>query len=97
MGVYDQPEDKWVFYAVTCGADGVLRFYQGNPDGNLYFVSDDASGCIPASGMPFFIGQDGTGRYRHAFVGDIDELVLWSRALGRAELQRLFTSCARKE
>ena len=92
VGVYDQPEGKWVFYAVTCGADGVLRFYQGNPDGNLYFVSDNASGCVPASGMPFFIGQDGTGRYRYDFVGDIDELVIWSHALGRAELQRLFTS-----
>ena len=42
--------------------------------------------------MPFFIGQDGTGRYRHAFVGDIDELAFWPHALGRVELQRLFTS-----
>ncbi len=92
VGVYDQPYGKWVFYAVTCGADGVLSFYQGNPDGNLYFVSDDASGCIPDLGTPFFIGQDGTGRYRHAFVGDVDELVFWPRALARAELQCLFTS-----
>jgi hypothetical protein len=92
VGVYDQPEGKWVFYAATCGADGVLRLYQGNPDGHLYFISDDASGCIPLSGMSFFIGQDGTGRYRHAFVGDVDELVFWPRALARAELQCLFTS-----
>ena len=86
VGTYDSPPGAWVLYAATCGADGVLRFYQGHPDGRLYCIADDASGAIPASGLPFCVGQDGTGRYRHGFVGDIDELSVWDRALDPLEL-----------
>ena len=89
-GTYDSPPGEWVFYAASCGADGILRFYQGHPDGTLYFISDDASACVPASGLPFFVGQDGTGRYRHHFVGDIDELSIWTNALTHAEIRALF-------
>ena len=86
VGTFDPPPGEWCLYAATCGRDGVLRFYQGHPDGRLYFASDDASGAVPASGLPFRAGQDGTGRYRHAFVGDVDELSIWDRALDPLEL-----------
>lgn len=89
VGTYDSPPGEWVFYAATCGEDGILRFYQGHPDGRLYCISDDASGCVPASGLPFFVGQDGTGRYGRPFVGDIDELSIWTRALARGEVREL--------
>lgn len=86
VGTFDPPPDDWCLYAATYGRDGVLRFYQGHPDGRLYFADDDASGAVPASGLPFCAGQDGTGRYRHGFVGDIDELSIWDRPLAPLEL-----------
>ncbi len=82
VGVFDPPPGEWCLYMATCGADGILRFYQGHPDGHLYFISDGTTGVVPASGLPFFAGQDGRGRYRHAFAGDIDEIRIWDRAVG---------------
>lgn len=90
VGVYDPPKGEWAFYAATYGSDSILRFYQGHPDGRLYCISDDASGCIPASGLPFFLGQDGTGRYRCAFDGDIDEVAIWTHPLTRGEIKTVW-------
>ena len=92
VGTYDSPPGEWVFYAATCGADGILRFYQGHPDGHLYCISDNATAALPASGMPFLVGQDGTGRYRYPFVGDIDDLAIWTRGLDHGEIRALFES-----
>ena len=89
VGSFDPVSGEWMFLAATCGADGVLRLYQGHPDGQLYFISDDASGAVPVSGLPFFAGQDGTGHYRHPFVGDIDEITIWDRELTIDEIRSL--------
>ena len=77
-------------------ADGVVRFYQGRRDGNLHCVADDLSDIALKTGKPFFLGQDGTGKYRHPFVGDIDEFSLWTRTLSHEEVRRLFEA-GRKE
>ncbi|MBO7683173.1 MAG: alkaline phosphatase family protein [Kiritimatiellae bacterium] len=90
LGVYDIEYGKWTFYAATCGSDGVLRFYQGGPDGYLYMMSENVSGMKVATGLPFYIGQDGTGRYSCGFKGDIDEFALWTRTLGHDDVRRIY-------
>ena len=90
LGQYNPEHGEWTFYAMTRGADGVVRFYQGRQDGNLHCVADDLSDIAFKTGLPFFLGQDGTGKYRHPFVGDIDEFSLWTRTLSHEEVRRLF-------
>ena len=96
LGQYNPEHGHWTFYAMTRGADGVVRFYQGRRDGNLHCVADDLSDIALKTGKPFFLGQDGTGKYRHPFVGDIDEFSLWTRTLSHEEVRRLFEA-GRKE
>ena len=74
----------------------MVRFYQGRRDGNLHCVADDLPDIALKTGKPFFLGQDGTGKYRHPFVGDIDEFSLWTRTLSHEEVRRIFEA-GRKE
>ena len=90
VGVYDQEYGEWNFYAATLGADGILRFYQGRSDGKLYCISDDASTAAVATGMPFYIGQDGTGAYTHPFIGDVDDVAIWTRSLSHDEVRSIW-------
>ena len=87
---YDVECGKWTFYAVTCDGDGVLRFYQGGQDGRLYWLSENAGRLAVASGLPFCIGTDGTGAYKHKFSGDIDEFALWTRSLSHEDVRRIY-------
>ena len=95
IGTYDIEYGKWVFYAVTRGADGVLRLYQGGSDGRLYSISGNTEGIKFATGLPFYIGQDGTGRYGRTFAGQIDDFALWTRTLSHDDIRRIYES-ARK-
>ena len=90
LGVYNPDYGEWTFYAATRGADGVVRFYQGRRDGRLYCVADDVSDIAFDTGMPFFIGQDGRGVYRHPFVGDVDEFAVWTRTLAYEEVRHIY-------
>lgn len=90
LGPYDVEFGKWTFYAATCDSEGVLRFYQGSPDGHLYMMSENVSGAKIVTGMPFYVGQDGTGRYKCAFKGDIDEFALWTRTLSHGDIRRVY-------
>ena len=90
LGVYKPVPGEWAFYAAARGPDGVARFYQGHPDGNLYCVGDDLSDIAIQTGLPIYIGQDGTGAFPDAFVGDIDEFAIWTRALDHDDVRRLF-------
>ena len=81
-----------MFYAGTRSADGVVRLYQGRQDGYLYCVADDLSDIAFKTGLPFFIGQDGTGKYKHPFVGDVDDVAVWTRTLTHGEVQRIFSA-----
>ncbi len=92
LGPYDIEYGEWVFYAATCDRHGVLRFYQGGRDGNLYMMSENVSGAEISSGMPFRIGQDGTGKYKFPFFGDIDDFALWTRTLSHGEVRRIYDS-----
>ena len=90
LGVFKPVHGQWAFYAATRGPDGVCRFYQGHPDGYLYCVGDDLSDIAFQTGLPIFIGQDGTGAFPDAFVGDIDEFAIWTRALDHDDVRRVF-------
>ena len=90
LGVYNPEFGKWVFYAMTRGADGKVRFYQGRSDGYLYCVADDLSDIAFATGMPFYIGQDGRGIYERPFVGDVDELAIWTRGFTHGEVREIW-------
>jgi hypothetical protein len=90
LGVYNPEFGEWVFYAGTRGPDGVVRFYQGRGDGYLYCVADDLSDIAFRTGLPFFIGQDGTGRYKYPFVGDVDDVAIWTRTLTHGEVRRIW-------
>lgn len=92
LGPYDTEFGKWTFYAVTRGSDGVLSFYQGGRDGHLYRIAYGASGLKLRTGMPFFLGQDGTGRYNYEFNGDIDDLGLWTRSLSHEEIRKIYAA-----
>lgn len=95
LGVYKPPYGQWAFYAATRGPDGVARFYQGCPDGTFYCVGDDLSDIAFETGLPISIGQDGTGSVPDAFVGDIDEFAVWTRALDHEEVRRVFNGALR--
>ena len=61
-------------------------------DGRLYWIAEDAKNMRLDSGLPFCIGQDGTGCYKHQFNGDIDDFALWTRALSHDDVRRIFES-----
>ena len=90
MGPYDIEFGKWTFYAATRGPDGVLSFYQGGLDGYLYRIAFNAKAIKLATGLPFCLGQDGTGRYPHTFNGDIDDFALWTRALSHDDVRKIY-------
>ena len=90
VGTYDVEYGKWTFYAVVRGKDGVIRLYQGASDGRLYCIYEDARDILFATGLPFFIGQDGTGRYGRTFEGRIDDFALWTRELSHGDVRRIY-------
>ncbi len=92
IGPYDIPSAGWTFYAATRGPDGVLSFYQGGVDGFLYRIVDDATQLNIQTGLPFFIGQDGTGRYPKTLNGDIDDFALWTRGLSHEDIRKIYES-----
>ncbi len=88
-GTFDIDYGEWCFYAVTRRADGVLTIYQGGQDGHLYWIAEDASALVLKTGLPFWIGQDGTGKCKVSLKGDVDDFALWTRALTREEVRRI--------
>ncbi|MBQ9431786.1 MAG: alkaline phosphatase family protein [Kiritimatiellae bacterium] len=90
IGTFDIDYGKWVFYAVTRNSDGVLTFYQGNPDGKLYWIAENASSIKMETGFPFWIGQDGTGKCIVSLAGYIDDFALWTRPLARKDIRAIY-------
>ena len=70
----------------------MLRLYQGGRDGRLYCIYSDMRGVKPDTGLPFFLGQDGTGRYGRTFIGHIDDFALWTRELSHGDVRRIYES-----
>ena len=92
VGTYDVEFGKWTFYAVVRSRDGVIRLYQGASDGRLYCIYEDTYEIKLDTGLPFFLGQDGTGRYGRTFEGRIDDFALWTRELSHGDVRRIYES-----
>ena len=92
MGTFDVEPGQWVFYAVVRNSEGVLTVYQGRADGRLNWICSRAPDILVKTGLPFYIGQDGTGAYPHRLAGDVDDFALWTRALSHEDVQRIYES-----
>lgn len=92
MGTFDVEPGQWVFYAVVRNSEGVLTIYQGRADGRLNWICSRAPDILVKTGLPFYIGQDGTGAYPHRLAGDVDDFALWTRALSHEDIQRIYES-----
>ena len=90
MGTFDVEPGQWTFYAVVRNSEGVLTVYQGRADGRLNWICAPVPDILVKSGLPFHVGQDGTGVYRHALDGDVDDFALWARALSHEDVQRIY-------
>lgn len=89
LKLYDIEAGAWTFYAVTRSADGVVRFYQGGQDGNLYWMSENADIAL-AAGTPFCVGAAGADDAASRFAGDIDDFALWTRTLSHEDVRRIY-------
>ena len=90
MGTFDVEPGQWTFYAIMRTAEGVLTVYQGRADGRLNWICALAPDILLKTDLPFYVGQDGTGAYRHALDGDVDDFALWTRALTHEDVQRIY-------
>ena len=97
MGTFDIDYGEWCFYAVTRGPDGALRIYQGGRDGRLYWIAEDATAINLKTGLPFWIGQDGTGKCKVWIKGDVDDFALWTRSLSHEDVRRIYNAGRRGE
>ena len=97
MGTFDIDYGEWCFYAVTRGPDCVLRIYQGGRDGRLYWIAEDATAINLKTGLPFWIGQDGTGKCKVWMKGDMDDFALWTRSLSHEDVRRIHNAGRRGE
>ena len=90
LGAFDTVQGEWTFLAVSVNANGAVYFAEGRPDGRFYFLADDAASMVVANGVPWRIGQDGTGKYPCSFNGQIDDFAVWTRGLSIEELRRIY-------
>ena len=95
VGPFDnEGSSVWTFHAVRRTDDGVITVYQGRSNGILGWTSGTFDGFTLATGLPFCIGQDGTGNYDKKFVGDVDDFALWTRGLSHDDIRRIY-ECGR--
>ena len=95
IGPFDnEGSSAWTFYAVRRTDDGVITVYQGRSNGILGWTCGTFDGFTLASGLPFCIGQDGTGGYSKQFVGGVDDCALWTRGLSHDDIRRIY-ECGR--
>lgn len=84
------PDGQWNFAAITADRDGDALLYLGMPDGKLAFITERLEDFGDINNMDWYLGQDGTGVNKAHFVGDMDELMIWDRALTNEEVYQIF-------
>ncbi len=92
MAQFDIEPEQWMFLAVTLNANQTLQLSQGSTNGTLYFINAPADRAELISGMPWHLGQDGTGQYPFNYGGKLDDFAMWNRALSKEELKTIFES-----
>ena len=85
----------WTFYAVVSD-NASFTVYQGTSAGanTLSVKTANLPNFTLATTYPFYIGQAGTGTYGSRFIGSVDDFALWTRALSRADIERIY-ECGR--
>ena len=83
---------KWTFYAISRWNDGTHIIYQGRSDGTLNWISTTFDDFVLKTSNPFCIGQDGTGNYSSKFVGGVDDVAIWTRALRHEDIRNIYES-----
>ncbi|MCA9233937.1 MAG: alkaline phosphatase family protein [Planctomycetales bacterium] len=82
---------NWNLVVMTVDRDGPTQlFINGIKTGA---ITTSSPGTF-RSGLPWSIGQDGTGAYGVEFTGAVDELAFWRRALEPTEVATLWNSGA---
>ena len=84
------PDGEWNFAAITLKRGGDAVLYLGMPDGKLAFIAERLEDFGDINNMDWYLGQDGTGANENHFVGDLDELMIWDRALSNEEVKNVF-------
>ena len=80
---------NWNLVVMTVDRDGPTELYiNGINTGTIPVTSEGSFG----GGLPWNIGQDGTGAYSVEFTGAVDELSIWRRALDASEADQLWNS-----
>ena len=82
----------WTFYAISRWDDGTHIIYQGRSDGTLNWNALTFDAFVLKSTYPFCIGQDGTGNYGLKFVGGVDDVAIWTRALRHEDIRLIYES-----
>jgi hypothetical protein len=82
---------SWSLVVMTVDRDGPTKLYINGVNTGTIPVS--STGTFK-SGLPWNVGQDGTGQYGVEFNGAVDELAIWRRALSAAEATQLWGSGA---
>ena len=83
--------NEWTFFAVTVDRKENAVLYVGGADGRLSFISHDVTHLKKlTAGMPWNVGQDGTGKYPHTPDGEIQGPTCWNRALTTDEVAELY-------
>ncbi|MBX3435329.1 MAG: alkaline phosphatase family protein [Pirellulales bacterium] len=81
----------WNLVVATIDRDGPTRLYV---NGALRGTIPQSSTGSFTSGLPWTVGQDGTGTYGVDFNGAVDELAIWRRALEESEVAALWNDGA---
>lgn len=84
------PDNQWNFAAITYDRDGDAILYLGFPDGKLAFIAERMGKSEDMNSLDWYLGQDGSGVNENHFTGDLDELMIWDRALDCEEVYKLF-------
>ena len=82
----------WTFYAISRWDDGTHIIYQGRSDGTLNWISTTFDSFVLKTSSPFCIGQAGNGTYSSKFVGGVDDVAIWTRALRHEDIRLIYES-----
>ena len=91
------PDGQWHFAAITADRDGDAILYLGLPDGNLAFIAERLGNFGDIDNMNWYPGSRRHGNQPAAFVGDIDELMVWDRVLSMRRFTALSSRAGRKQ
>ena len=81
IGSFDPLPGQEVGLIVSVFPDDRCFFMEYRPDGECYLLTEPVPGTNMESGMPFYFGQDGTGKYPYTFNGSIKDVRILEQPL----------------